>query len=274
MIGRVGISRISLRRYGVDHHARHNLKPWPRKSNPLPHELYQSLPKYGDSEYPKKLKQTYQKYVKIYHPDISQNTVILNEMSQPISEQEKRHRFDCIQRAYETLKNPNNYDMNQNAYRDFKSTKVHHKMYERSDKFYQASNWEDLYELRFGRKPPSEEEINANKYKILIGVLLVMSLTTGLQVMLAIDKTNEVHNQTAILNLQSMKAMNDSYENFDEGDSRLQRMKRFLLWRRSGILNKDESLNKEKENQLKSEDDQVLKDFARTRLKVDHGIDI
>lgn len=250
----------AIRRYATlaDPHARFHLHPWPNGS-PTPEQIFRGATSKNE------LKAMYQKYVKIYHPDMS--TVVHDHQNQVLTPEGKRDRFDQIQHAYEALKNgrgaysgprPNPWGGAQATTGRLANQQHFYRHYANSKAFHQAGTWEDYYRMRFNRDPPTQEEIDKNKYSILIGVLLVAALTTSLQVMLAFDKSRQYTRETAIINLQSMQSLDASYNNYDQGLSPLLRLRRFLLYRRTGIDGDTEA--------MKSEEDEILRNYARKRL--------
>ena len=266
----------------IDHHSKNNLQPWPTSKKPTPYEIFQIDPKDENLsvlEFNKILKRIHSSYVKIYHPDISSNIEILDSKQQPLTQQMKRDRFDQIMTAYELLKDPRR----RTAYNRYKSTSwdsyltqkstswdsyrmanAHRQKYkfENDEEFWRAGTWEDYYKMKFKRKPPTKEEMDKNKYKILAGVLAVVGLTCGLEVMLALNKTKEVQRQNTLLNLRSMQDLQRSQDNYGNDTTRFLRIRRFLLQRRSAFVNADDA-NFEK---LKNEDSRVLRKYAQQQV--------
>lgn len=289
-----------------DHHVRQNLHPWPKSKVPAPHEIF-IVEEHSDHEiYSKNLKSMYQKYIKIYHPDISTKLTILDHHSNPILNEQKRTRFDQIQDAYDILKNPSRrmayktyttttwdgqkYQLS-DTFHNYRMANAHRKKYDfkNDEAFWQAGTWEDYYRMKFNREPPTQEELDKNKYNILIGVLVVVSLTTGLQIMLAIDRTKDYNRQTALMNLQAMQSLDATYDNYDQGLSSFLRLRRFLLFRRSAMVETEQSLraqgrdaaademrekisddivvNSKCLNSVKEEEERILKKYAQQRLE-------
>lgn len=291
-----------------DHHVRQNLHPWPKSKTPTPYEIF-TVEDHNDHDvYSKNLKSMYQKYIKIYHPDISTKLTILDHQLNPILNEQKRTRFDQIQDAYDILKNPSrrmayktysttSWDgekfrnsQTSSTFHNYRMANAHRKKYDfkNDEAFWQAGTWEDYYHMKFNRAPPTQEELDKNKYNILIGVLVVASLTTGLQIMLAIDRTKDYNRQTALMNLQAMQNMDASYNNYDQGLSSFLRLRRFLLFRRSAMVETEQNLrlqgredeaekmrekisddivvNSQHLDNLKDEEERILKKYAQQRL--------
>ncbi|KSA03700.1 uncharacterized protein AC631_00512 [Debaryomyces fabryi] len=265
----------------IDHHSKHNLQPWPTSKKPTPYEIFhidQKDENLSVLEFNKILKKIHSSYVKIYHPDISSNIEILDSKQQPLTPQMKRDRFDQIMTAYELLKDPrrrtaynrykgtswDSYQPQGNSFESYRMANAHRKKYnfENDEEFWRAGTWEDYYNMKFKRKPPTKEELDKNKYKILAGVLTVATLVCGLEIMLALNKTKEMNRQITLLSLRSMQDLQRSNDNYGEGTTRFLRIRRFLLQRRSAFNNEDE-VNLEK---LKAEDRKLLAKYAQQQV--------
>lgn len=272
----------------IDHHKRMNLHPWPNKRNPSPYEIFDLSD--GDMslsqlEMNKLLKKKYVSYVKLYHPDLSKNLQIYHKGSL-LSENIKRQRFDQVQEAYDILKDPrrrvafrryttNNWDeaprYNQNTapfskqnYEAYRRAQGHRssKSFKADEEFWLAGTWEDYYKMKYNRAPPTKEELEKNKYKILAGVLLVALLAFSLQIMLALDRTNEYLLQSRLTNLQVMEDLQHSTDNYGDGLQPLDRMRRFLISRRSTLLMKEKG-DIVDDTDLKNQDDELLIKYAQ-----------
>lgn len=281
-----------------DHHQRMDLHPWPKGSQPSPMEIFAistkdlSLPQLDLN---KQIKAVYAKYVKLYHPDVSKNLVLKDHRGRELSPEAKRTRFDQIQEAYDILKNPRRrvafhrsqtttwdkdirfgkgysgtgahftYDQ-RNSFHAFRTANAHraHYAFHKDEAFWTAGTWDDYYRMKHGREPPTMEEINRNKYKILAGVLIIAVLVFALEFSIALDRTNESIRQR---NLQSLKANRDlqqSYDNYGEGDTQLQRLNRFLVSRRSLLVNGRKPVD---EDELRTNDHELLTKYAQTQVK-------
>ncbi|CAI5756855.1 unnamed protein product [Candida verbasci] len=261
-----------------DHHKRLDLHDWPTTKNPTPFEIFNISTKemtLSQLELNRIIKRKYISFVKLYHPDTS------HELN--ISEDIKRKRFDLIQDSYEILKNPRrrfaynrsqttnfqNTPYTRNAQDNFQNFRRAHAQnkrfnFENDEAFWQAGTWNDYYQMKYKRPPPTKEELEKNKYKILIGVLLVGAISFGLQFMNAIEKTNQYLLETHKLNLKSMKDLNQSYENYGEGLTDADNLKRFLLSRRSTIKSKQRDENEQKIQE--PDDHDLLVKFAKKRV--------
>ncbi|KAK6869241.1 J domain-containing protein 1 [Candida tropicalis] len=228
----------------VDHHKRLGLHEWPTSSNPTAYEIFGLSSKdmgMSPLELNKILKKRYVSLVKIYHPDTS---LVLKHKGKEIDTDLKRKRFDMIQESYQILKNPRR----RIAYNRFQTTtweqqgmyrghdkgpwskenfeahrraNAHRRRYDfkHDEEFWHAATWQDYYQMKYKRAPPTQEELDKNKYKILAGVLLFGAVGFGLQMINAVDNANKYLLETQQLNLKSMKALNDSYDNYGQGHS-------------------------------------------------------
>ncbi|KAI5964575.1 JID1 [Candida pseudojiufengensis] len=256
----------------MDHHKRLNLHEWPKTKNPTPYEIFGLSSKdigMSTIELNKIIKLKYIKFVKIYHPDTSLKH--LDSSTSLLTDDIKRKRYEMIQESYDILRDARR----RSAYNRFKTTSwdqqgpynpttnnpwskenfetyrranAHRSRYDfkKDEEFWTAGTWNDYYQMKYQRSPPTKEEMEKNKYKILIGVLAVGALAFGLQFMNAIDKTNQYILDTHKLNLKSMKDLNESYSNGYGSDkiddfSQASTIKRFLLSRRSTMQSKRRS---------------------------------
>lgn len=260
-----------IRRYATQarriDHSHFDLHGWPTTKKPTPLEIFNLK---NDSaytnrlEYDKALKSTYQKLIKLYHPDLQHEVV---EGSASLLAEQKRLRFDAIQDAYEVLKDPRK----RNAFQKYQSTSwddykrgqtgnfdayrmanAHRQKYSYANdpKFWHAATWEDYYRMRYARPAPTMEDWEKNKWKILWKVLAVSAVVVCLQIMLALERTDEFNRRTRMMNLKSSADMENSYANYDEGDSKFLRIRRFLLYRRLGLSNRDAEDTKREENDI------------------------
>lgn len=276
----------------INHHKRLQLHDWPKTKLPNPYEIFaieQLQMNLSHLEFNKLLKQVYQKYIKIYHPDISKNLHIKDCQGKVLNEDDKRDRYDQIQHAYDILKDPRrrvaykrytttSWDKHDKGgvYSDIKNAKSFHAFqtanshrnanFEQHEEFWRAGLWEDYYQMKYNRKPPTKEEINKNKMKILFGVLAFGGLALALQLMLAIEKTNEYIRQTNLMNLKAMQDMNQGYEGSGLGpgydSSKFQRINRFLIDRRLVIVT-----NGEDEKDVKQNDYDILTSYAKHKVE-------
>lgn len=270
----------STSRRAIDH-AHYDLHVWPKLKTPSPHEIFNVLK--GESEfanrqeYEKKVKQTYQKFVKIYHPDVCSGHDVIDHSGKTLSAEQKRQRFDDVQQAYEILKSPSKssaYQRSQTttwgdyqkgktgSFDAYRMANAHRKKYsyDNDPKFWHAATWEDYYQMKYGRPAPTREEWEKNKWKILWRVLAVALVVVLLQIMLALERTLEFNRQTRLMNLRADAELKEAYNNFGEDHSQFQRLRRFLLYRRLAL----EDRNME---EMKQEENEMLTNYARQRVQ-------
>lgn len=83
--------------------------------------------------------------------------------------------------------------------------------------------------MKYLREPPTMEELEANKWKILKWVVAFAAVYLALQMMLAVERAKEFNRQTYLMNLQANAQLADLY---GDGDlTQLGRIKRFLVHR-------------------------------------------
>lgn len=186
----------------------------------------------------------------------------------------KRERFDTIQKAYEVLKDPkrrlaygrsvtvnwNQYSTTASNFDTYRMANAHRKQYrfENDEEFWKAGTWEDYYRMRYNRSPPTREEFDKNKYKILAGVVCVMCITTTIQLILAFENSNDAKYQIHLQNLRLLKETENL--TYDEYANRFSTIRRFLVNRRSNV---DDI---EKLKQMELQDAQLLTEYARKKI--------
>lgn len=277
----------STARRSVDH-GHYDLHAWPKTKQPSPNEIFNMYSHPANrSEFEKDIKATYQKFVKLYHPDVCALHDIM-ENGKVLLVEQKRQRFDQVQNAYEILKSPSS----SNAYKKYENTtwadyqrgktgsfdayrmaNAHRQKYsyQNDPKFWHAATWEDYYQMRYGRPAPTREEFEKNKWKILWRILAVAAVVTTLQVMLAMERSLEFNRQMRLTNLRSNANLEEAYSNYDEGHSRFQRIRRFLLYRRLGLEGREHEEVKQEENDMltKYAQQQVTKFENTDGMKLD-----
>ncbi|CAN3370910.1 j domain-containing protein 1 [Diutina catenulata] len=290
--------QIGLRRYATaaheDHHKRLDLHPWPSAKHPSPLDIFAvktsdlSLPQL---EMNQRVKSVYSKYVKLYHPDISKNLVLHDDKGRELTADMKRARFDMVQDAYNILKDPRrrvayrrsmtttwdkdlrygkgfsgtgahfSYDQ-RHSFHAFRTANAHRSTYafDKDEAFWTAGTWDDYYRMKYNRAPPTMEEINKNKYRILAAVVVVSVLAFAIQITLALDKTRENIRKRNLASLQAHRDLQQSYDNYGEGDTQLQRLNRFLVHRRSSLVDSND------EEELRENDHGILTKYAQSQV--------
>lgn len=270
----------SAAKRAVDH-SHYDLHSWPKGKKPSPHEIFNVLT--GESgfanrqEFEKSVKSTYQKFVKLYHPDVCSSHDVIDHTGRVLLVEQKRQRFDDVQHAYEILKSPsksNAFQKSQTTSWDdyqrgktgsfdaYRMANAHRRKYayENDPKFWHAATWEDYYQMRYGRPAPTREEWEKNKWKILWKVLAVASVVVLLQIMLALERTLEFNRQTRLMNMRADADLANAYNNFGEDHSQFQRLRRFLLYRRLAL--EDRNLD-----EMKQEENEMLTRYAKQRVQ-------
>jgi hypothetical protein len=284
------LSKTAARTYATaaiphdEYHKKYDLHPWPKSKKPTPHEIFnldQSAQNLPTLELNKILKNCYVKYVKIYHPDVSKNLVLTDDKGRQLTEEAKRQRYDEIQYAYDVLKDPRrrvaynryqstsweNYGKNPNpsSFEAYRMANAHRKKYDfkEDEQFWKAGTWEDYYRMRHNRAPPTEEELNKNKYKILVGVLAVAALVVTLQVMTALENAAQFRRRAGMRNFRSGTALDESLDNYGQGTTPVLRLRRFLTSRRASLADRtdDKTLDELREN-----DQEIVRKYAQQRL--------
>lgn len=208
-------------------------------------------------EVKKKLKDTYTRYVKLYHPDVSGQKVIVDAKGKILSQEEKNARFLEVQAAYEILKSTKrrlaynrynttswNHTKKQTSRRDEWFSEENFRRFQqananrfthsfrRNEQFWTAGTWEDYYRMRHKQEPPTREQVQKNKYKILVVVLAIGGLVCTLQIMTALDASLVRKKALAEEYHKSASDLEQSRNNFGEGDLPASRLERFLVSRR------------------------------------------
>ncbi|KAI5969954.1 JID1 [Candida margitis] len=269
----------------IDHHKRLDLHGWPTSKTPTPYEVFGLSSKdIGMSriELNKVLKLRYVKLVKIYHPDTSLD--LTDNYGKALSDEQKRKRFDLIQESYDILRNarrrvaynrfkttsweqqgpynPSSEPFSKEGFEAYRRANAHRARYDfsRDEAFWSAGTWNDYYQMKYQRPPPTKEDLEKNKYKILFGVLAIGALAFGLQIMSAIDRTNQYLVETHKMNLKSMRDLNQSYEG-DGSYSEADNVRKFLIGRRTTMRSKKDEFREEEPS-----DDELLHKYAKGRV--------
>ncbi|RKP28420.1 hypothetical protein METBISCDRAFT_25018 [Metschnikowia bicuspidata] len=229
------------------------LHPWPTALKPTPHEIFGISPNdsYRNNAVRAHVRATYKKFVKLYHPDLASGNDVVDNAGRLLLAELKRWRFDAIRLAYDSLCNPQTaapmpryrqgfharpselksathgarYDYAFRKARDLHSSTFH------NEAFWQAASWEEFYKMKYNREPPTMEQIEENKWKILKWVGAFVAVYLVLQMMLAMEKANEFKRQTRLMNMLAAGHLSDSYANHGLDLTQLGRIKRFLVQR-------------------------------------------
>ncbi|CAH2351496.1 j domain-containing protein 1 [[Candida] railenensis] len=262
----------------TDPHIRLGLPPWPDSVNPSPKEIF-GFDTMNIPDFDVFIKRKYQTYVKVYHPDVSSKYEITHRNDEVLTVESKRQRYDQITSAYNILRDP----QRRHAYWRFENSTTNYSQrprpqasqseasfqrfrqasarrtaysYQNDEAFWQAATWEDYYKMKYKREPPTAEEIEKNKYKILAGVLAVGFISAILQYLYALKRTDDFHAEQALMNLRASDNLEGSKKNYDYGTgSQGDRLKRFLLSRRFNFMDKGDI---ETSTRMKEEEEKIM----------------
>lgn len=264
-----------------------SLPDWPERTTPTPFEIFgfqQVDYNLSQKEFFKQLKPKYIQYVKLYHPDVQ--TVVMNG-SRILTDEEKRSRFDLIQNGYEILKDPrrrvaltrytqtnwedapryrHERDFSKENFQQFRYAHAHRKAYDfnNNEQFWQAGSWEDYYRMKHKREPPTVEEIEKNKLKILAGVLTVAGLMFALHVIQTIERTDELNRVHRLASARAQQLLEESYGS--PQTSQFERLEKFLTTRRSTKIVQDDWDNNRDNTYDKDYDHELLTMYARQKV--------
>ena len=181
----------------IDHHKRFQLHEWPKSAKPSAYEIFGLTSKdmgMSTLELNKVLKRKYLALVKIYHPDTS---LSIQYKGGEMTAEMKRKRFDMIQEAYDILKNLDVErhiigikplhginrgiirEMEDNGVKKFEAYRRAHAHrtrynFENDEQFWLASTWQDYYQMKYNRPPPTKEELEKTNTKSYLGLLLLV----------------------------------------------------------------------------------------------------
>ncbi|EGW35149.1 uncharacterized protein SPAPADRAFT_58335 [Spathaspora passalidarum NRRL Y-27907] len=269
----------------INHHRRLDLHDWPTSKDPTPFEIFNLKQKdmgMPQLELKRHIKRHYLAYVKLYHPDTS---LTIHEKGEELSAEEKRRRFDQIQQAYDLLKDPRRrvaYSRYQTArtrgptygpaqhgytkehFEAYRAANAQRRQYDfqNNEEFWQAGTWEDYYRMKYKREPPTKEEFEKNKYKILAGVIAFGALGFALQIVNTYNRTNEMLLDSQKRTLKSMHDLNEHSDNFGQGNSEADGLRRFLVSRRTSLKSKKYDEDTEPE----PNDKELLVKYAKKRV--------
>lgn len=245
-------------------HSHYNLHPWPNSAAPSPHEIF-GTGKIASPDLKKHIRLTYKKYVKLYHPDLAASNDILDNDGQVLLTEQKRKRFNEIRDAYEHLCDPlkpavmRRYTQGTGAQQSASSpynspfgkgagaatewpftSRANRQQFYNDQEFWRAGTWEEYYRMKYNKEPPTREQIEANKWKILRWVVAFTVVYSALQFLLAMERANEYNRQARLKTLKADTNLAKSYGNYGDDDlTQLGRVKRFLVHRNLSLLEED-----------------------------------
>lgn len=232
------------------------IKAYPKSPHATPYEVMNI----STSVNQKDLKKQFYKLAKIYHPDTN---------ARGDKDTEKDDRFKKILEAYNLLKNPitkNNYDKYKIGWNDNSNLRTNANMYSPGTSAYnnftsntyksnftsyETGTWEDKYRGDYGasygfykdsnwtssQTGDLKDEFLKNKKTILLSVLFTFGIYTALQISLTYlyddDHFNEsISSMVVSAHERSEEDLFHAYTNYGLGDSKQDRINRFLWWRK------------------------------------------
>lgn len=260
----------------TDAHALAGLHPWPTNATPLGLFKLDLLQLHmPDKEMKPRLKEMYTRYVKLYHPDVNRSKVIVDYRGRILSSAQKDARFMQVQSAYDILKTPHRrhayhrYSSSSNAqtesqkgfmrrqerpfsddnFRRFQQANANRWTHDfaRNESFWQAKNWDDYYRAHYNKRPPTVEELNKNKTKILLVVIAIGAMAFALQVLAALDASASRRKELEKEFQKSAFDLEQSRINYGYGGGRADRLERFLMMRRLVMPEEEEEKEDDKD---------------------------
>lgn len=218
---------------------------WPTgATSPSPYQIFHLQE--GQQHYEKKqLKKIYHSYVKLYHPDISKNNLIVSQAhaNRVLTPQEKLQRFKTISVAYKQLLSHNvPYNPPSHTY-----------AYTHAYAHPRNSTWE--------QEEHSAVDVNPwHVYYLVLGTCIVFTgsiYLTDLQNSIHLSNqytTNSQRIDEQDIQMAHWQELYDKYVGAVSGDSKIERIKRFLwirLWHDEDLTNaNDINQSLQKNNEL------------------------
>ncbi|KAG7830389.1 hypothetical protein KL942_001385 [Ogataea angusta] len=249
------IPRLCRRGYSTDANVGRLLKLYPTFKNATPYDvlgLKQSNVKQEE------LKRRFYELAKVYHPDSAHDA---------LENKEKEHRFKRILAAYALLKNPQtrqNYDNYGIGWEDNSSSLYRPKTAPQAGHYRPSTygTWEDRWHGQqdfgfgyytdntwrdMGPNASNMETFRQNRRTIFLTLLLATGIYTALQfahIIFYDDYIGGTYRESLVKRIQmterSRKDLIDARENYGFGDSKEERIQRFLWFRHlSWLLGED-----------------------------------
>ncbi|CAI4822697.1 CPA_1a_G0056460.mRNA.1.CDS.1 [Saccharomyces cerevisiae] len=236
---------------------------WPELADPTPYDIF-GIPKAGSGNPKldkKSLKKKYHRYVKLYHPDHSDNIQIFssekvtNSNSKSpllLTSSEKLHRFKVISQAYDILCDPKKkivYDTTRQGWTTSYSPRsnVNTENYQYAGsygyhsnaqyEYWNAGTWEDANSMKNER---IQENINPwTVIGIICGLAICIEGTALLaKIQESLSKAEFTHDESELHLIQS-------YTNYGLDTDKFSRLRRFLWFRTWGLYKSKEDLDRE-----------------------------
>lgn len=236
---------------------------WPQLTDPTPYDIF-GIPKAasGSPKLDKKsLKKKYHRYVKLYHPDHSDNIqifgsekVIDSNSKSPLllTSSEKLHRFKVISQAYDILCDPKKkivYDTTRQGWTTSYSPRsdINTENYQYAGsygyhsnaqyEYWNAGTWEDANSMKNER---IKENLNPwTVIGIICGLAICIEGTALLtKIQESLSKAEFTHDESELHLIQS-------YTNYGLDTDKFSRLRRFLWFRTWGLYKSKEDLDRE-----------------------------
>ncbi|EJT41894.1 JID1-like protein [Saccharomyces kudriavzevii IFO 1802] len=238
-------------------------KQWPRLKDPTPYDIFGiSSVDYRSTRLDKKsLKKKYHRYVKLYHPDHSDNILIFSSdtvtdssSKSPLllTSSEKLHRFKTISQAYDILCDPKKkivYDTTRQGwntpYSPSSNANTENYQYAGSYgyhsnaqyEYWNAGTWEDANSVKNNR---IKENFNP-----WTAVGIVCGLAICIEGIALLEKIQESLSKADFAHEESELHLIQSYTNYGLDTDKFSRLRRFLWFRTWGLYKSKEDLDRE-----------------------------
>lgn len=223
---------------------------WTKDTTPTPYSVFGFAESAGVDR--KQLKKRYHEFVKIYHPDISQNISITRtpEADDVMSQGEKLTRFRIVTNAYEILRDDNKkrlYDHTRSGWsygpegarattRGYQYANTHGYKSNASYAYYNAGTWEDLHDLNNNERP------KLDPWTAFIWICGLLICFEGTALLSRIEDSMVGNHFTQE---ETENDLVQSRVNYGLDTDKFTRLRRFLWFRTFGLYRSKEELDRE-----------------------------
>ncbi|ODQ67487.1 DnaJ-domain-containing protein, partial [Nadsonia fulvescens var. elongata DSM 6958] len=219
---------------------------WPDNKNPSPYEILQTTPSEFSS---RKLKITYYKLARLYHPDSNSHGHICSSNGALLSDKTKAERFKMVVSAYDILRDPKKkvifdrfgigwtgVDVT-SGYSSAQPSQASHAVYrnhQSDEAFWNAGTWEDYQEHK--RRSDSgafKEQCDNTRWTYLSYVVGGMCVAAFIQIMAILDRTEAHYRYPTGSTVKSLYDLDLVLLNYGWGFAKMDRISRFLAHRDS-----------------------------------------
>lgn len=220
---------------------------WPTNTtNPTPYQIFHIQANAYDTKH---LRKIYHSYVKLYHPDISRNSTVLDKNNSILSPQVKLQRFKSISVAYKQLLSRNIPLSN------------HYTPYTYPTHYYNAhsNEYSNEYSNAHSHQPDPVDINPWHVYYIVLGTCIVFTgsiYLTNLQNSIHLSNQYTTNSQTVNeqdIKLARWQELYDKYVGSTDNNSKIDRIRRFLwirLWNDEDVNENDISHSLDENNHL------------------------